>query len=163
MSREELLNEFMAGRISRRSLVRRLVAGGVSIGAAVSYAQMISPERAVAGAVGDDHYPLVVMTLRAMSLANVISHNRVLVDLTTSEEIAFISLRAFLKDGANGLRVIGTKNKANPASGPSSFTLTVPVAGAALQGKSSATIWVWGTGNDAEEYPALATAKRTFT
>jgi hypothetical protein len=48
MSREELVTAYAAGAISRRVFIRRLVAGGVSLGAAVSYAHLLAPERASA-------------------------------------------------------------------------------------------------------------------
>jgi hypothetical protein len=40
MSKEELVDAYVNGEISRRSFVRRLVAGGVSLTAAIAYAQM---------------------------------------------------------------------------------------------------------------------------
>jgi hypothetical protein len=48
MSREELVSSYLAGTISRRTFARRLVAMGVSAGAAVSYAQLLSQEKAQA-------------------------------------------------------------------------------------------------------------------
>ncbi|MDQ2675317.1 MAG: hypothetical protein M3Y34_00780 [Actinomycetota bacterium] len=50
MSRERLAQEYASGRISRRTFVRRLVAGGVSLGAAISYAHLIGQDKAAAGA-----------------------------------------------------------------------------------------------------------------
>jgi hypothetical protein len=49
MSEEELLAGFTSGTISRRAFVRRLIAGGLSVAAAVEFADAIAP--AVAGAV----------------------------------------------------------------------------------------------------------------
>ena len=73
MSREELVNAYLEGRVSRRTLIRRLVAGGVSTGAAISYAQMLAPQRAAAAPRGaaNDHYPLVDLRIRSKSLARV--------------------------------------------------------------------------------------------
>jgi hypothetical protein len=48
MSREELVSAYAAGSISRRVFIRRLVAAGVSVGAAASYAHLLSPARAAA-------------------------------------------------------------------------------------------------------------------
>ncbi len=50
MSREELVSAYLNGEISRRTFVRRLVAAGVSVSAALAYAQM---DPALARA--DDH------------------------------------------------------------------------------------------------------------
>lgn len=55
MSQGDLIHAYMGGRLSRRTFVRRLVAGGVSFGAAVSYAHLLSQERAHAAGV-PDHY-----------------------------------------------------------------------------------------------------------
>ncbi|CAN5528650.1 hypothetical protein BH10ACT11_BH10ACT11_18190 [soil metagenome] len=44
MSQEELVVAFSEGRISRRELIRRLVAGGVTVGAAATYAHLLAPE-----------------------------------------------------------------------------------------------------------------------
>ena len=40
MSREELVHAYLNGEISRRAFVRRLVAVGVSLTAALTYAEM---------------------------------------------------------------------------------------------------------------------------
>jgi hypothetical protein len=48
MSREELVTAYTAGTVSRRVFIRRLVAAGVSVGAAASYAHLLAPERASA-------------------------------------------------------------------------------------------------------------------
>jgi hypothetical protein len=48
MSREELVSAYAAGSISRRVFIRRLVAAGVSVGAATSYAHLLGPGRAAA-------------------------------------------------------------------------------------------------------------------
>jgi hypothetical protein len=162
MSREELLTAFVEGRVSRRSFVRRLVAGGVSLGAAVSYAQMISPERADAVGPGtDDFYPLIVMTLKAASLATVINNHTVRADLTSSEEIPFIFLRALLRS-SKGLTVIGTNTRYNAIAGPGSFSVNIPISVTPLQGRSSAVIYVQAQGHDGENFPALAVAHRLY-
>ena len=58
----ECLDAYVGGRISRRSLIRRLVAGGVTLGAAISYAHILAPERTEAAGCepydsGDNEYP----------------------------------------------------------------------------------------------------------
>jgi hypothetical protein len=50
MSREQLVETYLRGEISRRVFMRRLVAAGVSLGAAAAYAQL-APERARAAHV----------------------------------------------------------------------------------------------------------------
>lgn len=56
MSRDELVNAYIDGSVSRRTFIRRLVTAGVSIGAAVSYAHLLSPDRAGASEAGPDFY-----------------------------------------------------------------------------------------------------------
>ena len=54
MSQEELISAYLDGQMSRRTLIRRLVAAGVSFGAAVSYAHVLGHGRAHADrALGD--------------------------------------------------------------------------------------------------------------
>ena len=48
MSSTEIVETFLRGDISRRTLVRRLVAGGVSMSAAVAYSELLRPEWAFA-------------------------------------------------------------------------------------------------------------------
>ena len=48
MPQRDLVDAYLDGRISRRTLIRRLVAGGISVGAAVSYAHLLRPESASA-------------------------------------------------------------------------------------------------------------------
>src|SRR5215210_2958349 len=48
MSSSEIVESFLRGEISRRTLVRRLAAAGVSLSAAVAYSELLRPERALA-------------------------------------------------------------------------------------------------------------------
>ena len=48
MSSSEIVESFLRGEISRRTLVRRLVAAGVSMSAAVAYSELLRPEWAFA-------------------------------------------------------------------------------------------------------------------
>jgi len=57
VSKQELVQRYLDGQISRRAFLRRLVASGVTLGAAVAYADLL---RGVpAAAVGGDFYILV--------------------------------------------------------------------------------------------------------
>ncbi len=57
MSRDELVNRYLDGQISRRVFIRKLVASGVSVFAALSYAEVL--KAAPAYAVLGDFYILV--------------------------------------------------------------------------------------------------------
>lgn len=56
MSTDELVNAYIEGGVSRRTFIRRLVAAGVSVGAAASYAHLLAPGRASAQSVSPDFY-----------------------------------------------------------------------------------------------------------
>jgi hypothetical protein len=59
VSSTQIVESYLRGEISRRSLVRRLVAAGVSFGAAVSYAELLRPEWAFAAEnCVPDHYDI---------------------------------------------------------------------------------------------------------
>lgn len=49
MSHEELVAGYVEGRITRRMFVRRMVMGGLSLSAAVGFADVLSPGAATAG------------------------------------------------------------------------------------------------------------------
>jgi hypothetical protein len=58
VSREEAVEAYTAGRISRRTFVRHLVAAGVSVAAALTYAEVLAPGRSSGAAPrGVDVYP----------------------------------------------------------------------------------------------------------
>ncbi len=110
MSRQEAVAAFLAGRISRRTLIRNLVAGGVSVGAATSYAQMLDPEEADAAlpaGLGDDLYPLVTLQFKPQTLADLLSTSKVKLVGTCGEEVG-LSITVYVRQGP-GLRLIGSR------------------------------------------------------
>ena len=56
MSREELTHAYLRGGLSRRRFIKRLVAAGVTAGAAVSYANELAASPPKTGRVGRNHY-----------------------------------------------------------------------------------------------------------
>jgi hypothetical protein len=56
MLKEELVEGYVRGDITRRTFVRRLTATGVGLAAALSYAELIRPQDAQAAAGEDDYY-----------------------------------------------------------------------------------------------------------
>lgn len=52
MSKEELVRTYAEGRMSRRRFIRKLVGAGISVGAAATYAAVISAQRAVGQPIG---------------------------------------------------------------------------------------------------------------
>ena len=80
MSSQELVTAYSQGRISRRTMIRRLVAGGVSVGAAVSYAHLLAPDRAAGNHhSGDcqDNYPDLHVKLKGSDLRKVIQEEKI--------------------------------------------------------------------------------------
>jgi len=56
MPDEELVNAYVEGRISRRVFIRRLVAGGIGLGAALTYAEVLGASAASAKTPGGEHH-----------------------------------------------------------------------------------------------------------
>lgn len=112
MSREELVSAYVEGGVSRRTFIRRLVAGGVSLGAAVSYAHLLAPERAdaAAGTGGDglDHYgPEIGVAIRSKRLPKVLNLRELAVRVTSNDSVTF-TLKVKIRDDGK-LKTIGTK------------------------------------------------------
>jgi hypothetical protein len=163
MSQEELVKAYVEGQVSRRTLIRRLIASGVSVGAAVSYAQLLEPEAASARARRGgvyDHYPLVQLSIKTGDLGNAIDHARIRVHVATSEELEGLRLAAFLKR-RNRLSWIGESLLANFA-GAGERTVSVKLFNTdVLKHRRSATIYVYASnGQDAEKSPAYAFTRR---
>jgi hypothetical protein len=164
MSRQELVSAFLEGRLSRRTLIRRLIAGGVSTGAAISYAQLLDPQRAGASSAirgVSDHYPLVDMKITSTSLAVVRTNARLNIEVTSSEELQNAFFRVFLKKAGGGVP-IGERFIASFLSGAGSRSAVIPIDVAQLGSRTSARFYVHSFSNDAERFPAVATAAKTL-
>jgi hypothetical protein len=89
MSREEIVTAYLDGGMSRRMFVRRLVAAGVSVGAAVSYAHLLDPQRAEAreGDTRADFYtPAAIdIQLKSTDIDKVVNSRKLRVQLTVDE------------------------------------------------------------------------------
>ncbi len=81
MSSEQLVNAYVEGQITRRTLIRRLTALGVSFGTAVSYAHVLAPQasarRAPKGVEGEycvpsSEYPEVHLKIKSDDIKKVI-------------------------------------------------------------------------------------------
>ena len=164
MSRQELVTAFLEGQISRRTLIRRLIAGGVSAGAAISYAQVLAPERATAAvrAAADTQYPLVDLAIVSPSLASVRSAAYVKVSLTCTEELKNSWFRPFVNKSGGGVP-LGSKFLATVIKQAGTRTVNVPVDVNQLTGLSSARFYVQMVAQDAERYSTLASAAKTLS
>ena len=78
----------------------------MSTGAAISYAQVLAPERAEASvSAASDHYPLVDLAIVTPTLARVREVSRLGVAVTSSEELANLFLRIYLKTASGGVPI----------------------------------------------------------
>jgi hypothetical protein len=56
MSVREAVSAYQEGTLERRAFIRRLVAGGVSLGSAIAYAHLLAPDAKGAESSSDDFY-----------------------------------------------------------------------------------------------------------
>lgn len=116
MSREELVSSYLEGGMSRRTFVRRLVAAGTSIGAAVSYAHLLAPSAsAAAGTDGDgaDHYePEIRVAIRTGRIARVLESRKLEVAASVDDPVVF-TFKAQIRHKGR-LKTIGVKQAAFP-------------------------------------------------
>lgn len=166
MSRQELVSAFLDGQISRRTLVRRLIAGGVSAGAAISYAQLLAPEHAAAavrrrGALSDQ-YPLVDMGITSPSLASVRNNARITLTVFCTEELNNASFNVFQKTAQGGVR-IGSKHFLSVMSSGGSRSIAINVTTSLLVGKSSARFYIQMVGQDSEGFGTIASTAKTLS
>ena len=165
MSRHELVSAFLDGRISRRTLIRRLVAGGVSTGAAVSYAQMLAPERAAAASnlvIPGDHYPMVDMSINSTSLATVRSEAKLQVLVIGTEELTNMFFRVFVLSTTGGV-LIGQRFIPAFMAKANNRKEKLAINVAPFAGQTSVRFYVQVTGNDNERYPVIASAAATLS
>ena len=149
MSDKEIVNAYLDGRVSRRTLIRRLVAAGVSIGAAVSYAQVLKPERAFARA-DSDHYPDTEVKIVDEDLDKVANKKRVRVRVHADEDSELKPIEFFVYHVVHGSYYqIG--HKQTNFLGPDTKTIFIPInAGAAqtLGERKRAKLAVYWRGHD---------------
>jgi hypothetical protein len=149
MSREQLVEAYVDGSISRRTFVRRLVAAGVTAGAAVSYAHLLSPGRAHAQTAQADFYtpPVPVLDVRSGSVDTVVDKGKIKV-LVTVEEASTIALVAVATAGGKE-KVVADKVVDFPAAGEQLVKMKLTRAGSNfLEGVEKAKVTVFATAVD---------------
>lgn len=154
MGQGELVSAYLDGQISRRTLVRRLVAAGVSFGAAVSYAHVLKPERASARA-DSDHYPDTNVRLVSTDIDKVLDKGKLIVRVRADEdsELDPLVIRCYHKTNSS-LTKIAERQLA--FEGPDVRNVAVPLNAnaAGLASLNRARIKVWWVGYDLEgKYP----------
>ena len=168
MSRQELVSAFLDGQISRRTLVRRLIAGGVSAGAAISYAQLLAPEHASAAGTtarrggASDQYPLVDIGITSPSLNHVRNHGFIQLTVFCTEELVNASFSVFLKTATGGAR-IGSRHVNSVLTSAGSRPLVINVGTSLLTGKSQARFYIQMVAQDSEGFGAVASTGKTLS
>ncbi len=66
MSQEEIVDAYVHGQMSRRLFIHRLVGSGVALGAAVSYAHLLTPEVKAKGVVAHGYEFSIVSKLQLL-------------------------------------------------------------------------------------------------
>jgi len=84
MSNHELVGAYVEGAISRRTLIRRLVAAGVSLGAATAYAHQLAPKAAAKGS-GPSQYPIVKLRILSDTTEEIAKNKGVNVRVKTAD------------------------------------------------------------------------------
>jgi hypothetical protein len=125
MSREQIVTAYLEGRISRRTLVRRLAAAGVSVGAAVAYARSLGPAALAATPFAvTDHYPFVTLKVPAQAASQLNTTQEVKVVAKCSEPVEIV-LNLLKKQGGGLLQL---SNRIEPiGTGKTVFLLQVAV------------------------------------
>jgi hypothetical protein len=104
MSRQELVDAYLGGGLSRRAFVRRLVASGVSVGAAMGYAQVLAPEAEAAPlkrrTPQDDQYPILATKIVTRDMHDVRHNKRLRLRITTNTAVV-VHVGAFVNKGGH--------------------------------------------------------------
>ena len=165
LSRQELVSAFLEGRVSRRTLIRRLIAGGVSTGAAISYAQMLDPQRAgaaVAVAGANDHYPLVDMKITSTVAGDGAQPGAARGRGHLQRGAATTLLPRLPQDRAAEAFRSAADYSTSFIAAAGTRPAGVPIDVGALGSRASVRFYVHLQGTDAERFPALATAGKTL-
>ena len=129
MSQQELIDTYREGGMSRRTLIRRLVASGVSLGAAIGYAHLFAPaaeaeSRRNHADFYEDFYPTDVrLRIVSNTVNGVVRTGKVRVFVHTDDG-AEVTLRVFTKIRGR-LRRIGIKTVT--FSQATSRTVQIPI------------------------------------
>ena len=98
MENHELVAAYTEGALSRRAFIRKLVAGGVSFGAAVAYAQLLGQDAAHAATALGDGYSFVAVkaTIEDQDLDEVIATGKLRTKVR-SDRKGSVYLQVFLR------------------------------------------------------------------
>ena len=162
MSREELVSAYLDGGLSRRAFIRRLVAAGVSIGAAASYAHLLAPAARGADAHVslDDQYPEVDVGIRSGNLDRIQETGIVRVRVTVTEEGAHVFVGVDARQaggGASAARRVLIGQKQVKFGSPGTRVVKVPLSKKGkriLRGRDSVSLRVSAVATDLDPQDA---------
>jgi hypothetical protein len=167
MSREDLVEAYVEGGISRRTFVRRLVAGGVSFAAAVSYSHILAPAaNAAIGRAGDgqDHYePEIEVAIRSERIPKVVNQRKLEVTVSTDDSVTFALVAKIRSKGK--LRTIGSK-QLTFSGATTDAVVRIPISKAGrdvLAARDTATVRVECAATHQNLQPAGAYTSRAAT
>jgi hypothetical protein len=117
VSREQLVAAYLDGRMSRRTLARRLAAGGLSIGAAIAYAHLLEPSRATARLFGGTHFDASV-EVRDSDLDDVVRKGGLKVKATADRALSlFVQVYLLRPNGPYERSLLGDRIYEFPGAG----------------------------------------------
>lgn len=129
MADTDAINAYLEGRISRRTLVRRLVAAGVSLGAAASYSQLLDPAFArTHGSWGPKAFHLFARTQIVQErLGHVVHKKRLLIKVESHRNLESAGAQVRLHRPGNAFpdSLIGVHSFS--LKGPHAKTIAVPL------------------------------------
>jgi hypothetical protein len=141
MSSEELLVAYADGEISRRTLMRRLVAAGVSIGAAATYAHALAPAaKAESASLLRAEYPEINAKINITSgqLQKVINKEKVNVRVRTDKGGKYKVFISLVDNQGVFVKSLGEKAFHLDKNDP--MRVSVPIKVGPLKGRNKANI-----------------------
>jgi hypothetical protein len=129
LSQQEMVAAYRDGGLSRRTLIRRLLASGVSVSAALTYAHLFAPSpKAFGGDYADFYRAEVFLSIVNQTLKGVVRDKSLTVSVT-GDEASTVTLRVFTKFNGS-IRQIGTRTF--PIQRAGSQLIQVPIGPNAL-------------------------------
>ncbi len=157
MSNDELVSAYVEGAISRRTLIRRLVAAGVSLGAATAYAHHLAPRAAAKGS-GPNEYPIVKLRILSDTTEEIAKDKGVNVRVKTADPCE-LTLELRVEQGNNFVS-LGAK-KVNFGQGGGKKEILVKFDGSGeLNRKKKSKVEVYAISNEGIYDPVVASKEK---
>jgi hypothetical protein len=157
---EELIDQYLGGRLSRRALVRRLIVGGASVGGAMALTEGLPAPAAATPLVG--LFPELTVDLadaRARKLKKV---SRIPVQAFFSDELAYLKI-SVLRPASSGLKVVTGFTQSLNLSGPSTRVFEISFSAASYTPQAGATLILSAEAKDVENKTTYASKQVTLT